>query len=142
MAQYSTSGYWYVSGPYEYASKKAPTSGIATGDAIKNNSGAIAVGTAGTKLIGIALQAASATAKVNVLKSNIGRTKFFANAKNSSSFTIGTDDNGQFDLHGTTGAMGIDQGTTTNKDFTVDKVLSASTVHFYFADPYTLNATN
>ena len=71
-----------------------------------------------------------------------GRTKFLAQAKNSSSLAA-TDVHAQVDMFGTTGAMGFDRGVTTNGDITLDTILSTGTsgqAIVLFSDPFALSS--
>lgn len=146
--KYATSGYFYRSGPHEFGKSKSKAStGIAVNDALKNDSGDLAVLTAGAKAQGVALEAKSvsdsATTAIKFIKAMPGRTKFVGTTKAGT--LAAADLHSSVDLSGTTGAMGIAADTTTNGDFTIDEIIStgaAGQAVLYFADPYQLNATN
>lgn len=142
------SGFNYRSGPWELDSVLTTAStAIAVLDALKTTTGKVLPATAATKVSGVALGSKavgdSATTAITVLKAlSGGRTKFMAQAKNSSNLAA-TDRHAQVDLSGTTGAMGFDRAVTTNGDVTLDKILSTGTsgqALILFSDPYSLSS--
>jgi hypothetical protein len=147
MPGYSTSGYWYRSGPQEFGTPAITTTGnaVAIGDAIMSSSGALLVLTAGNKPIGVSLEAkaSSPTTAIKYIKALPGRTKWVGTAKSGT--VAAADKHTLLDMVGTTGAMGIAADTSSNDDFFVDEILSTGSsgqVVLYFADSATLNATN
>ncbi len=142
------SGFFFRGGPWELDKDGTTAStALAVGDGLTTTSGLLALLTASTKStgssLGTKLVGDSATTAIQYIRALPNRTRFLAQAKNSSNL-VATDLHAQVDLYGTTGAQGFDRAVTTNGGIFLRKIISTGTsgqAIISFTDPITESST-
>lgn len=146
-----TSGWLYASGPQQFRTRLTTAStAIAVGDDVSTSSGKLALGAAGTKTTGVAMAAKSssdsATTAIQYMQVILGRTRFIGWEKRAAGSLAATNEGGQFDSAGASGARGFDSSVTTHGDLTLDTVLAAGAANVgkafvAFSDPEWASST-
>lgn len=142
------SGFFFRGGPWELDSDLTTAStALAVMDGLTTTTGKLALLTASTKATGVALGTKAvgdaATTAIQYIRALPNRTRFLAQAKNSSNL-VATDLHAQVDLSGASGAQGFDRAVTTNGGIFLRKVLSTGTsgqAVVSFTDPITESST-
>ena len=139
------SGFTYRSGPCQFKKRVSTAStAIVPGDAVGLTSGKLVVQATGYKNEGVAqatkLVGDAATTSVLVLRPLTGRTTFRAYEKRATGSLAATNEGGQCDISGASGAMGFDSSSNSKGDVYLSEVLKvgASNVaiaSIAFADP-------
>jgi hypothetical protein len=125
------SGFLFRGGPWELDSALTTAStALAVLDALTTTTGKLALQTDSTKTTGVSLgtkaSGDAATTAIQFIRALPNRTRFMAQAKNSSSLAA-TDLHAQVDYYGASGAGGFDRAVTTNGGVYLHKILSTGT---------------